>query len=115
MLAAYGRMVIVLLMRRRTPRSTRTDTLFPYTTRFRPPQPRLVAAGHPPRAARQGRTDDRRRRNRRICEEGARRDYDARHLAPGGIRERGEGVSVLPPRRRSRRRHRRGEIGRAHV
>src|SRR3546814_8228985 len=65
-------------MRRRPPRSTRTDTLFPYTTLFR---------------------------------SGARRDYDARHLAPGGIRERGEGVSVLPPRRRSRRRHRRGAEG----
>src|SRR3546814_13783911 len=29
------RFIFVFLMRRRPPRSTRTDTLFPYTTRFR--------------------------------------------------------------------------------
>src|SRR3546814_9931221 len=31
-------------MRRRPPRSTRTDTLFPYTTLFRSPWPRLLMA-----------------------------------------------------------------------
>src|SRR3546814_13950313 len=36
--------VIFFLMIRRPPRSTRTDTLFPYTTLFRSPAPRLVAA-----------------------------------------------------------------------
>src|SRR3546814_15654426 len=30
-------MIVVFLMRRRPPRSTRTDTLFPYTTLFRSP------------------------------------------------------------------------------
>src|SRR3546814_2666207 len=32
-------------MIRRPPRSTRTDTLFPYTTLFRSPQPSVPAAG----------------------------------------------------------------------
>src|SRR3546814_1002417 len=35
-------------MIRRPPRSTRTDTLFPYTTLFRSPQRRLAAAGAGP-------------------------------------------------------------------
>src|SRR3546814_1915617 len=34
-------MYFCFLMRRRPPRSTRTDTLFPYTTLFRSPQPGL--------------------------------------------------------------------------
>src|SRR3546814_6393400 len=40
-------------MRRRTPRSTRTDTLFPYTTLFRSPADRRERAGdrHPCRRA----------------------------------------------------------------
>src|SRR3546814_11816044 len=32
-------------MRRRPPRSTRTDTLFPYTTLFRSPNPETIASG----------------------------------------------------------------------
>src|SRR3546814_11208417 len=36
---------IFFLMIRRPPRSTRTDTLFPYTTLFRSPQPRIAARG----------------------------------------------------------------------
>src|SRR3546814_4262654 len=38
-------MVVLFLMRRRPPRSTRTDTLFPYTTLFRSygPAPRRAA------------------------------------------------------------------------
>src|SRR3546814_6391200 len=42
--------VIFFLMIRRPPRSTRTDTLFPYTTLFRshaPDNPRRKEAGHP--------------------------------------------------------------------
>src|SRR3546814_10463979 len=39
--------VLVLLMLRRPPRSTRTDTLFPYTTLFRAPPPAGLAAEHP--------------------------------------------------------------------
>src|SRR3546814_1566494 len=38
-------------MRRRPPRSTRTDTLFPYTTRFRSAGTGLVARGDPASAA----------------------------------------------------------------
>src|SRR3546814_2882400 len=34
---------VFFLMRRRPPRSTRTDTLFPYTTLFRSPAPRVQA------------------------------------------------------------------------
>src|SRR3546814_2659566 len=34
-------------MRRRTPRSTRTDTLFPYTTLFRSALPESARAGYP--------------------------------------------------------------------
>src|SRR3546814_2667492 len=37
-------------MIRRPPRSTRTDTLFPYTTLFRSRQSLLSAATHPPEA-----------------------------------------------------------------
>src|SRR3546814_17109989 len=37
--------VVVLLMRRRRPRSTRTDTLFPYTTLFRSIHAEVVRAG----------------------------------------------------------------------
>src|SRR3546814_19191676 len=34
--------ILFFLMIRRPPRSTRTDTLFPYTTLFRSPQPFLI-------------------------------------------------------------------------
>src|SRR3546814_5719778 len=37
-------LIVFFLMIRRPPRSTRTDTLFPYTTLFRSPDFRLVAA-----------------------------------------------------------------------
>src|SRR3546814_8761842 len=40
--------VIFFLMIRRPPRSTRTDTLFPYTTLFRSPQDFLDAPPIPP-------------------------------------------------------------------
>src|SRR3546814_18321405 len=36
--------VLFLLMKRRPPRSTRTDTLFPYTTLFRSTLPTMVQA-----------------------------------------------------------------------
>src|SRR6056297_3874579 len=39
------------LMRRRPPRSTRTDTLFPYTTLFRSPSPTESGFAHHPRLA----------------------------------------------------------------
>src|SRR3546814_8727138 len=47
-------------MIRRPPRSTRTDTLFPYTTLFRSPRVRLLQIGdlHLPTAARTERTVD---------------------------------------------------------
>src|SRR3546814_16939490 len=41
-------MLVMFLMIRRPPRSTRTDTLFPYTTLFRSPGPR-PAQDHYPR------------------------------------------------------------------
>src|SRR3546814_19073867 len=48
-LACRGGVVFVVVMRRRPPRSTRTDTLFPYTTLFRsclaPPRRRRCACG----------------------------------------------------------------------
>src|SRR3546814_7058312 len=34
-MVCYGWVILFFLMRRRPPRSTRTDTLFPYTTLFR--------------------------------------------------------------------------------
>src|SRR3546814_14210529 len=41
-------LLVVSLMRRRPPRSTRTDTLFPYTTLFRSlPEPMTVDADQP--------------------------------------------------------------------
>src|SRR3546814_1982399 len=46
-------------MIRRPPRSTRTDTLFPYTTLFRSPQYRLPVGDHAASALPLGRTDDR--------------------------------------------------------
>src|SRR3546814_4643608 len=46
-------MLFFFLMIRRPPRSTRTDTLFPYTTLFRSPQPGLRA--HMERGARRAR------------------------------------------------------------
>src|SRR3546814_20957156 len=41
-------LLVFLLMIRRPPRSTRTDTLFPYTTRFRSPARRGRQAGEVP-------------------------------------------------------------------
>src|SRR3546814_10246100 len=59
-------------MIRRPPRSTRTDTLFPYTTLFRSrihePPPRPLQRTHPPR-----RNADRRRAARRAARGSARR------------------------------------------
>src|SRR3546814_3645274 len=58
-------------MIRRPPRSTRTDTLFPYTTLFRSPARRLCLAGQCPPVAgcavpRRGRKQDRRADQRRF-------------------------------------------------
>src|SRR3546814_14319798 len=39
-LSSYSVLVCFFLMKRRPPRSTRTDTLFPYTTLFRSDRPR---------------------------------------------------------------------------
>src|SRR3546814_20814707 len=54
---------VFFLMIRRPPRSTRTDTLFPYTTLFRSRHSRSRAAsprrGHPPRACPPWRAPDR--------------------------------------------------------
>src|SRR3546814_3692021 len=69
LISMSGRIVVFFffLMIRRPPRSTRTDTLFPYTTLFRSGRDRRV--GQWPRHARRGRRGDRgatgRNRNRR--------------------------------------------------
>src|SRR3546814_3041485 len=59
-------LLLFFLMIRRPPRSTRTDTLFPYTTLFRSParrqRPRSEGRGLPRRRLRRG---DRRRRDER--------------------------------------------------
>src|SRR3546814_4038700 len=52
--------VFVFLMRRRPPRSTRTDTLFPYTTLFRSPGGRVFSrSGLALRNRRYGRSQER--------------------------------------------------------
>src|SRR3546814_14862495 len=51
--------VLCFLMIRRPPRSTRTDTLFPYTTLFRSLVILAPERGEPRRAAAQDRRDDR--------------------------------------------------------
>src|SRR3546814_7692055 len=69
----HCQLLVFFLMIRRPPRSTRTDTLFPYTTLFRS---ELLAAGEGP----------------------ARRDEDAivrERLGPGGAIARIDGVVVL--------------------
>src|SRR3546814_8923382 len=67
-------------MIRRPPRSTRTDTLFPYTTLFRSrvQHPRAGQSGA--RAGGRGRFDRRRRRLRRIREERQMAKYDKADL-----------------------------------
>src|SRR3546814_9291115 len=44
--------LVLFLMLRRPPRSTRTDTLFPYTTLFRSPARRRHLGDQPPRLVR---------------------------------------------------------------
>src|SRR3546814_9178516 len=70
-------------MIRRPPRSTRTDTLFPYTTLFRSRRPRLIAARY--RGIEQGVVV------RRPVERGAPRDVifvkQRLHLAEGADRK----------------------------
>src|SRR3546814_3151994 len=59
----------VFLMRRRPPRSTRTDTLFPYTTLVRAPRPTPLVPVQAGRAGGRGfaHRQQRRRRARRRC------------------------------------------------
>src|SRR3546814_14033562 len=73
-------------MIRRPPRSTRTDTLFPYTTLFRSLERTAPLDEHAtPRGARDARQDGARRRNRERA--GACRDED-RHGAVEAVAER---------------------------
>src|SRR3546814_6552117 len=62
----YVYIICVFSMRRRPPRSTRTDTLFPYTTLFRSPGPRR-GSGSGPNAARRGFPRAPRGARRRCC------------------------------------------------
>src|SRR3546814_3690272 len=113
--------VYFFLMIRRPPRSTRTDTLFPYTTLFRtaPHSPRRIDRG---RGAPRTRTRPRRR--------GTGDDVTARRAGLARRRQRiGTRVRRLAPRRVGLRLHREAEraaaadfgirnpaeIGRAHV
>src|SRR3546814_14500795 len=64
MYSTAGSFIFFFLMIRRPPRSTRTDTLFPYTTLFRS-RPRRIAAGA---ASRRGLSQDARRRRGRLCD-----------------------------------------------
>src|SRR3546814_14439137 len=58
-------LLFFFLMIRRPPRSTRTDTLFPYTTLFRSDAQRAVQLAVPPALAeRRGRHEHRRHRGR---------------------------------------------------
>src|SRR3546814_15765051 len=75
--------VFFLLMIRRPPSSTRTDTLFPYTTLFR-------SLGHPARVARRARLLARRRGGARLRarrRDGARRACRAAAAATGRSEE----------------------------
>src|SRR3546814_17810065 len=83
-------------MIRRPPRSTRTDTLFPYTTLFRSRFERLVAQAGGVEGHARGAGGQRRRR-RQAATERMPGDHDvsfAEHL-PGALRQ-GEAVAVLP-------------------
>src|SRR3546814_10078284 len=90
--------LIFFLMIRRPPRSTRTDTLFPYTTLFRsthvPTRARLTpgATGPVPRILRQGRTA------RQTRPGWATGQVDRRSPEPG-LRHRGRRVIGRVPRR----------------
>src|SRR3546814_3713479 len=102
-------------MIRRPPRSTRTDTLFPYTTLFRshPPRPLVQTPPrrHAARAARTlgavGTTDARRQKGRRV---GPDRDgAETRHADPVGRSRSASGPErPLADRRRYRTRDRYG-------
>src|SRR3546814_3226827 len=70
--------VFVFLMIRRPPRSTRTDTLFPYTTLFRSRPPAALLGRHCTHAARRTREAPRQRRR---TAEGARRPRSEEHTS----------------------------------
>src|SRR3546814_2474501 len=76
-------------MLRRPPRSTRTDTLFPYTTRFRSP----AAAVRPGPARTRRRTDDRRLGPGRGGGDSVRRAQRGAGCGSGGV----AGPAVLNP------------------
>src|SRR3546814_3382976 len=103
---------VFFLMIRRPPRSTRTDTLFPYTTLFRSAdrdQPILAALSH---ARQLGRRTPRRVRTRRVDRrDEARRQARRPHPLPWWPPQL---PAARPP---ARRRNGRGnpQIGRAHV
>src|SRR3546814_1646452 len=104
--------VVFFLMIRRPPRSTRTDTLFPYTTLFRSlPDPPLYRQ-RARRAAVGARDDDRppryaRRQDRslpppRPCSSLSRRTVRSAELA-GGVRRAGDRTARRRPDRKSTR------------
>src|SRR3546814_12459192 len=112
-------LIFVVLLIRRPPRSTRTDTLLPYTTLFRscgadtildePPRPRSLhcLSGKPAR-----RPPDLPPRRRPRSTWRPMRDGDRRRVRAIGLVLRTGGPLVLP---RKRENGERDEIGRAHV
>src|SRR3546814_15255064 len=106
-------------MIRRPPRSTRTDTLFPYTTLFRShavdrimpaemdradPDQRRIRRDHPAERAPQAESGDREQRGETIVDRGHRRNAAADRELAAAI---GSEQAVLVDER--------GKIGRAHV
>src|SRR3546814_7504466 len=103
-------------MIRRPPRSTRTDTLFPYTTLFRSPPCSHPSAEIQPRfhphapwgcARRCHCSRERRefRRNRRDCPSWCRGDRSARRSIPQRLRSGGHSLRRSPPPARPPRPH----------
>src|SRR3546814_20836431 len=100
-------------MIRRPPRSTRTDTLFPYTTLFRSPQEECRGAVRDPEPRRHHGKQHRARDHRKL---------PAAHIAaqrPGDRTAESAGIRTVrverPADRADRPRDAEAEIGRAHV
>src|SRR3546814_15359938 len=86
-------------MIRRPPRSTRTDSLFPYTTLFRAlgDQQAAAAGPHPPVVALEVLGEDRMRDDLDVRHEAAELEQRARHVVGGGDEpQRGEALVLHP-------------------
>src|SRR3546814_6426227 len=72
--------IFVFFMIRRPPRSTRPDTLFPYTTLFRSPATPGLHAGRPAAQARPAAAGPGRQRHAARTAAGGQREESARHI-----------------------------------